>query len=173
MFSGTKAENRREEALRNSMKSLFKKFDDHYMLWSRAIQCLSILDVLVSLAMYVKNAEHEMCRPEIVLVEGGAKPFVDIRNGRHPCLAKTFSGDFIPNDVVMGSADASSNWQRNNLMILTGPNMGGKSTLMRQTGLTVILAQMVNIWIGIVVFSTLWRQEGLGLGITSFRIRPK
>ena len=145
LFSGTKAENRREEALRNSMKSLFKKFDDHYMLWSRAIQCLSILDVLVSLAMYVKNAEHEMCRPEIVLVEGGAKPFVDIRNGRHPCLAKTFSGDFIPNDVVMGSADASSSWQRNNLMILTGPNMGGKSTLMRQTGLTVILAQMVNI----------------------------
>lgn len=137
-----KAEDRREEALRNTMKNLFKKFDHHYTIWNRATQCLSILDVLMSLATYVRNSEHDMCRPEIVLLTDDSKPFIDIKNGRHPCLMKTFSGDFIPNDVLMGCADSNNNWQKNTLVILTGPNMGGKSTLMRQTGLTIILAQM-------------------------------
>ena len=138
-----KAEDRREEALRNTMKNLFKNFDHYYTIWNRATQCLSILDVLMSLATYVRNSEQDMCRPEIVLLTDDSKPFIDIKNGRHPCLMKTFSGDFIPNDVLMGCADSNNNWQKNTLVILTGPNMGGKSTLMRQTGLTIILAQMV------------------------------
>jgi len=138
----TKAEDRKEEALRNSMKSMFKKFDSHYTVWNRAVQCLSILDVLMSLTTYVKNYEHDMSRPEIVLLDNDSKPFIDIKNGRHPCLMKTFSGDFIPNDVSFGCADATENWKKNTLIVLTGPNMGGKSTLMRQTGLTIMLAQM-------------------------------
>lgn len=125
------------------MKCLFKKFDSHYSVWNRAVQCLSILDVLMSMTTFVKNAQHEMCRPEIAVLENDSKPFIDIQNGRHPCVMKTFSGDFIPNDVLMGCEDANNNWQKNTLVILTGPNMGGKSTLMRQTGLTIILAQMV------------------------------
>ena len=69
------------------------------------MQCLSILDVLISLTSYIRNSEHDMCRPELVILneDNGIKtPFVDIRNGRHPCLTKTFSGDFIPNDIVIG-----------------------------------------------------------------------
>ncbi len=67
-----------------------------------------------------------MCRPEIMLLDEDAKPFIDIKNGRHPCLTKTFSGDFIPNDVRIGIHDENNNWQKNPLVILTGPNMGGK-----------------------------------------------
>jgi hypothetical protein len=46
-----------------------------------------------------------MCRPELVLLnenKGQTKPFLEIKNGRHPCLMKTFSGDFIPNDLLIG-----------------------------------------------------------------------
>lgn len=59
---------------------------------------------------------------------------INVESGRYPCS----TGDevFIPNDTVIGEDSAS-------LVLVTGPNMGGKSTLMRQLGLIVILAQMV------------------------------
>ena len=73
-------------------------------MWNRAVQCLSILDVLLSLAMYVRNSEQQMCRPEIVMLsEELTKPFIDIKNGRHPCIARTFTGEFIPNDISIGN----------------------------------------------------------------------
>jgi DNA mismatch repair protein MSH6 len=100
-----KAEEEREQALRDTLKFIFKNFDNYYSSWSRAVQCLSILDVLVSFTLYVKNSEHEMCRPQLVVLDetsGPTKPFLDIKNGRHPCLIKTFSGDFIPNDLLIG-----------------------------------------------------------------------
>jgi DNA mismatch repair ATPase MutS len=76
-----------------------------FLLWKRAVQCLSILDVLLSLTNYVKNCDYELCRPTILYNDdfGSLKPFIEIINGYHPCLTKTFSGDFIPNDVVIGS----------------------------------------------------------------------
>ena len=146
----TSAESARDQALRDTIKSLFRNFDKHYNVWHRAVQCLSILDVLLSLTSYVSNADGEMCRPELVVPDeesnksssNSTTPFIQIVNGRHPCLTRTFGGEFIPNDVVMGCEDADEAWQRNPLLLVTGPNMGGKSTLMRQTGLTVILAQM-------------------------------
>lgn len=70
------------------------------------MQCLSILDVLLSLASYVRNSEQQMCRPTIVMLSeenGITKPFIDIKNGRHPCIARTFTGEFIPNDVVINN----------------------------------------------------------------------
>ena len=83
-----------------------------------------------------------MCRPEVV---HSPVPFLDVRNGRHPCVSRTYSGDdFIPNDVVINggrSQDGSL------VVVVMGPNMGGKSTLMRQTGLIVILAQLVSGWL--------------------------
>lgn len=61
--------------------------------------------------------------------------FIEIRDGKHPCIT---SDDFIPNDTSLATDDAAS------FMILTGPNMGGKSTLMRQVGLITIMAQIVS-----------------------------
>ena len=69
------------------------------------MQCLSILDVLLSLTNYVKNSEHVLCRPEVSLNESdnNMNPFIQIKNGYHPCLIKKFNGDYIPNDIIIGS----------------------------------------------------------------------
>lgn len=78
-----------------------------------------------------------MCRPKVLppTAEGGS--FLKIVSGRHPCISQTYSGEeFIPNDVVIEGQRLCT--------LVTGPNMGGKSTLMRQTGLIVILAQLVR-----------------------------
>ena len=59
-----------------------------------------------------------------------------VTSARHPCVISTFSGgDFIPNDINIGASEANS-------MLLTGPNMGGKSTYLRQVAVCAILAQV-------------------------------
>lgn len=62
--------------------------------------------------------------------------FIDIKDGKHPCIS---SDNFIPNDTLIAKDQSSS------VIILTGPNMGGKSTLMRQIGLLTIMAQIVSL----------------------------
>ena len=83
-----------------------------------------------------------MCRPQ--LVECGTEeephPFLLIEDGRHPCIVNSSSGtEFIPNSVCIHHPS--------NCLLVTGPNMGGKSTLLRQCGLLVVLAQMVSCYI--------------------------
>ncbi|MCK4836607.1 MAG: DNA mismatch repair protein MutS, partial [Candidatus Aminicenantes bacterium] len=60
---------------------------------------------------------------------------INIREGRHPVVELTTEKGFIPNDLFLSS-------QSNQILIITGPNMGGKSTYLRQNALIVILAQM-------------------------------
>lgn len=80
-----------------------------------------------------------MCRP--VFVEASDYPVLHISNGRHPCILHTYSGEnFVPNDVVIDG--------KRTCLLVTGPNMGGKSTLMRQTGLIVVLAHLVRLGVG-------------------------
>lgn len=62
------------------------------------------------------------------------QPVLELEDGYHPCM--NVSDDFIPNGITLGGTMAG-------LALLTGPNMGGKSTLMRQVGLLIIMAQMV------------------------------
>ena len=90
-----------------------------------------------------------MCRPKLV---PSPVPFLDMHAGRHPCVTQTYTGDdFIPNDVIInGGRDQDGRM----VVVVTGPNMGGKSTLMRQTGLIVILAQLVK-QVGNLVYRTL------------------
>ena len=76
-----------------------------------------------------------MCRPSFTS-SGSFSPSLEVRGGRHPCVIHTHSGGaFIPNDVLIEGSHSC--------LLVTGPNMGGKSTLMRQTGLIVVLAQLV------------------------------
>jgi len=70
-----------------------------------------------------------MTRPVLVEAE---TPFLHIQNMIHPCLMKE---DFVPNDIDMGI-------EQPNIWLLTGPNMGGKSTLLRQVCINVIIAQI-------------------------------
>lgn len=84
--------------------------------------------------------------------DDGDNVFLHIEKGRHPTVAlaleRNNSGRFIPNDINIGSLPKNSNLisspQQNNgrCLLLTGPNMGGKSTLLRQTCIIVIMAQI-------------------------------
>ncbi|XP_061180194.1 DNA mismatch repair protein Msh6-like isoform X2 [Saccostrea echinata] len=144
----TDAEERKDAALKDTMRRLFYSFDERYKLWDTALQCLSVLDVLMSLAKYVGAADGVTCRPEIVNPTSDTEPFIEIREARHPCVTRTFGGgDFIPNDTVIGipdELDTEGGEENSNskIVLVTGPNMGGKSTLMRQVGLITIMAQM-------------------------------
>ncbi|MCO8254020.1 DNA mismatch repair protein MutS [Haladaptatus sp. AB618] len=87
-------------------------------------ETLAELDVLVGLAEVA--AKHGYSRPEIV------SDGIEIRNGRHPVVERTQSS-FVPNDT---------RFEGDTLAVITGPNMAGKSTYMRQVALITILAQV-------------------------------
>jgi len=124
------AEDQKEKALMDIQRKMFSQFSKHADTWRKAIGCLALLDCLISLAGYSAGLE-DGCFPSVMTDYNN--PTIDIKEGKHPCL--DLGGvAYIPNDTYIGSDS--------NLIILTGPNMGGKSTLMRQTGLLVILAQM-------------------------------
>ncbi|KAK7074527.1 DNA mismatch repair protein msh6 [Halocaridina rubra] len=135
MISG---EEHRDVALKDIARRIFSQFDQHQKAWESALQCISVLDVLMSLMCYSKDAST--VRPSVFFPKEDSEPFVEIRDGLHPCVVTTFSGDeFIPNDLVVNSKSDDAHAA---LVLVTGPNMGGKSTLMRQTALICILAQM-------------------------------
>jgi DNA mismatch repair protein MutS len=90
---------------------------------------LATLDVLASLAELAVS--RNFCRPELC-----DEPILDIRDGRHPVLDQTLPpGTFVPNDAAMGP-DAGL------FLLITGPNMAGKSVYIRQGALLTLLAQM-------------------------------
>ena len=98
----------------------------------RLIQAGAVLaevDVLAGLAELA--AKQSYCRPQLV-----AEPVLEIDHGRHPVLDAILpAGAFVPNDVRL-SPEAGS------ILLITGPNMAGKSTYIRQVALAVVLAQM-------------------------------
>ena len=90
---------------------------------------LALADAVAALAEAA--AEGGYCRPE--LTESDA---LTITDGRHPVLERqALPGGFISNDVQLGGPDRR-------LLVITGPNMAGKSTYLRQTALIVLMAQM-------------------------------
>jgi DNA mismatch repair protein MutS len=88
----------------------------------------AVLDVLASLAEAATRFDYVKPR----LGRGDELAFVE---GRHPIMERVLSEPFVANDLVIGDGAPR-------LFVLTGPNMGGKSTFLRQTALTVVMAQM-------------------------------
>jgi len=122
---------------------LFEVIRQHAVEQISALQELALavaqIDVIAGLAHLAD--ERRYCRPEIV-----EDLVLEISEGRHPVLEQTLVEKFVPNDcelgVVSSDADpASSKATNDRLMILTGPNMAGKSTYIRQAALLVLLAQ--------------------------------
>lgn len=93
-------------------------------------QILNRLDVLSTFA-HLANLRH-YCRPEMV-----TEPRLSLRENRHPVVENLLPATdrFIPNDLELDARSAQ-------ILLLTGPNMAGKSTYLRQVGLTVILAHI-------------------------------
>lgn len=125
------AEESRDKVLKDLNRRIFAKFSEKYDMWHMAVHKIAILDVLISLAEYAHSGD--MCIPEIHDANKGGEIFIDIKDGKHPCI---LSDNFIPNDTLIAKDGSAS------VIILTGPNMGGKSTLMRQVGLLTIMAQI-------------------------------
>uniref|UniRef100_A0A7M4FA30 DNA mismatch repair protein n=1 Tax=Crocodylus porosus TaxID=8502 RepID=A0A7M4FA30_CROPO len=138
------AEERRDAAVKDCMRRLFYNFDKNNKDWQTAVECFAVLDVLLCFANYSRDGEGPMCRPVILLPENNVPPFLELKGSCHPCITKTFFGDdFIPNNIVIGCKDEDEESTSEAYCVLvTGPNMGGKSTLMRQAGLLVIMAQL-------------------------------
>jgi DNA mismatch repair protein MutS len=91
---------------------------------ARALACLDVWAALAEVA-----AHYQYCRPEMV-----DAPVFKITAGRHPVIERLLpSGGFVPNNVTLEDG------QR--VLIVTGPNMSGKSTILRQVALTVLMAQ--------------------------------
>lgn len=87
------------------------------------------LDVLMSFAQCA--LENNYCKPEIA-IDG----IINIKNGRHPVVELTMKDElFVPNDTYLDTGD-------NRMSIITGPNMSGKSTYMRQVALITLMAQI-------------------------------
>jgi DNA mismatch repair protein MutS len=81
-----------------------------------------------ALACFAERARAgNLCRPELA-----AAPGIEIRGGRHPVVEQTLEAPFVPNDLQLDDS--------RRLLVITGPNMGGKSTYMRQAALIVLLA---------------------------------
>jgi DNA mismatch repair protein MutS len=115
---------------------------------------------------------------EVATRYGYTRPLVDnsdeifIRDGRHPVVERTLpAGTFVPNDAQLSSADAQ-------VVLLTGPNMAGKSTYLRQVALIVLMAQLgsfvpaAEARIGVVdrIFSRIGALDDIAAGRSTFMV---
>ncbi|MDO5087514.1 MAG: DNA mismatch repair protein MutS [Comamonadaceae bacterium] len=112
-------------------EQLLQQLQPHVGALGRFARALATLDALAALAE--RAVTLQWCAPQFV-----REPCIDIRAGRHPVvearLAETSQAPFIANDTQLGP--------KGRMQIITGPNMGGKSTYMRQVALIVLLASM-------------------------------
>ena len=123
------------------------------------------IDALVSLAAVA--VRNNYCRPEVD--ESG---IIEIREGRHPVVEQVLKDSlFVPNDTFMGEKEER-------VAIITGPNMAGKSTYMRQVALIVLMAQMGSFVparfarIGVVdrIFTRIGASDDLSAGQSTFMV---
>ena len=131
----------------------------------RTAAAVAQVDVLLSFATVA--AEGRYCKPEVDLSDR-----LDIVEGRHPVVEKVLKDAlFVPNDAHLDGGD-------NLVAIITGPNMAGKSTYMRQTALIVLMAQMGSFVpaksarIGVVdrVFTRIGASDDLSAGQSTFMV---
>ena len=154
-----------EYKLFSNFRNYSKEFVD---IIRETAECIARLDVLTSFAT-IAVEQNYVC-PK--LDESGN---FFIKNGRHPVLEKILPlGSYVPNDIELSSTDKG----KTEFMILTGPNMAGKSTYMRQNALIAILAQIGSFIpadygeIGIIdkIFTRVGASDDLTLGKSTFMV---
>ncbi len=128
-------------------------------------EVISSLDVLTSFAQVAEDFNY--CMP--VVDSSGT---IDIKNGRHPVIEKILGeGIFVENDTFLDKGD-------NRLSIITGPNMAGKSTYMRQVALITLMAQCgsfvpaesANIGVVDKIFTRVGASDDLSMGQSTFMV---
>ncbi|RCN33738.1 MutS domain V protein [Ancylostoma caninum] len=138
-----KAEAYKDQQRDDATRRVFSDFDSRRSIWSAVLDRVAQVDVLLSLARYCQTCGLAVCRPEFVY--NSEKPFLVIEEGYHPCLAVSLPTNeaasactYIANDSHLGGDHPPT-------VLLTGPNMGGKSTLMRQVAVLTVLAHMGSL----------------------------
>lgn len=129
-------------------------------------QLIAKLDVLVNFAIVAEKNYY--VKPEI-----SDSKIIDIKGGRHPVIEKNLpiGEDYITNDVFLDN-------ETQQIIIITGPNMAGKSAILRQTGLIVLMAQIgcfvpaKNAHIGVVdkIFTRVGASDNLSSGESTFMV---
>ena len=128
-------------------------------------EVISSLDVLKSFAQVAEDFNY--CMPEV-----DSSGTIDIKNGRHPVIEKILGeGVFVENDTFLDKGD-------NRLSIITGPNMAGKSTYMRQVALITLMAQCgsfvpaesANIGVVDKIFTRVGASDDLSMGQSTFMV---
>ncbi len=124
------AEDQLQEIERKMYESLLADLQEFIPVLQTNARALASLDCLFSFAEV--SAEQKYCRPEL-----DDSKTLALKDGRHPVIEQELprGEDYIPNDVLLNDSD-------HQLIILTGPNMSGKSALLRQTALAVVMAQI-------------------------------
>jgi len=131
-----------EDIKRESYRQVLIEFDAHFDSWNALATTIAEIDVLIGFA--VASQDPKMCRPEILRCDHPSAPFLESKDLYHPILASqnVTRSSFVPNDINLGSSTGVSNSDNKPVMIVSGPNMGGKSTVLRQTCLAAIMAQL-------------------------------
>ncbi|MCP5174167.1 MAG: DNA mismatch repair protein MutS [Moraxellaceae bacterium] len=111
-------------------EQLLEGLVQHIALLQQMSMALAQLDVLVALAYQAQ--EGNWVQPQLV-----AETVIDIQQGRHPVVEKVLQNTFTPNNTQLNA--------QQKMLVITGPNMGGKSTFMRQTALIVLLAHIGSL----------------------------
>jgi DNA mismatch repair protein MutS len=158
-----------EERIKNLEYELFSRLREQLfnkvVFMQKYVEVIANLDVLTNLAFIAY--QNNYCRPRFN--EDG---IVSIKDCRHPVIEQLLEGEeFIPNDVQLNSED-------NLISLITGPNMAGKSTYLRQVGLIVIMAQMgsfipaasAELPIFDKVFTRVGASDNLAMGQSTFLV---
>ena len=131
----------------------------------KTAEAISSLDVLTSFAQVAEEMNY--CKPTI-----NKDGILNIKEGRHPVIEKMLSsGEFVSNDTYLDT-------DQNRLAIITGPNMAGKSTYMRQVALITLMAQVgsfvpaTEATIGVVdkIFTRVGASDDLSMGQSTFMV---
>ena len=131
----------------------------------RTSEVISTLDVISSFSQVAEDMNY--CMPEV-----NNTGVIDIKNGRHPVIEKILgAGTFVENDTYLDKDE-------NRLSIITGPNMAGKSTYMRQVALITLMAQVgsfvpaTTAKIGVVdkIFTRVGASDDLSMGQSTFMV---
>ncbi len=158
-----------DERAKELEKELFQQLRGEVEAWvdevQRTARTVAVVDVLACLAEVA--ADNDYVRPEVDESTG-----IEIREGRHPVVEGLLpAGKFVPNDFFVDA-------EREQVLIITGPNMAGKSTILRQIGLIVLLAQLGSFVparaarVGVVdrIFTRVGASDNLARGESTFLV---
>ncbi len=156
------AEERRNEIEKKLFEELIEQLQNYINEFEETATGISIVDIIAGFTELALVGNY--CRPKISDIKG-----IKIEGGRHPVVERILNeGEFIPNNVNLNESES--------VIILTGPNMAGKSTYLRQIALITIMAQIgsyvpaKSAEIGIIdnIFTRIGASDDLARGVSTF-----